>query len=375
MPDGALLIRDGTIAEVGTSRRVENLAAARQAVEINAAGRVVMPGFVDSHTHLLFPPPRAAPSDDADAVRLLHSTAAYRMEARAREYLEAMARHGTTTVEVKTGCGLDGGGEWKLLRSAATLKGGPIEVVSTFLLRLKGGGGTGPDTAVREFLPRIKRRRLAEFADIAWDCDAGRHDACAAYLSAARRLGFGRKVHADADCVRPAVVAAIQQFASSIDHLEHASPDVARLLGGCPTVATLTPATSFLGGGPDAPARALIEAGAAVALATNFNSHHTPLLSMQMAIGLARLRLGMTVAEAIIAATINGAYALECGDRVGSIELGKQADLLILDAPDYRDLAHQFGRNLVQVTIKRGEVIYREGIVTPKLDPDAPLES
>jgi len=160
------------------------------------------------------------------------------------------------------------------------------------------------------------------------------------------------------------VAAAVGNFSASVDHLEQATAwEVAMLSRSC-TVATLLPCASFQQRGSMAPARALITAGVAVALGTNFNPLHTPALNMQTAIALAARSLGMTAAEAITAATINGAHALGCADRIGSLEPGKQADLLVLAISDYRDLAHRFGGNLVLRTIKRGRTIYSEAEVS-----------
>jgi imidazolonepropionase len=368
--DGSLLICDGIIEEVGTTRRVENLAQARDAMEINAAGRVVMPGFVDSHTHLAFPPAGETASDEDSAGRLIRSSTSQSLEARARPYLEAMARHGTTTVEAKTGCGTDEGSEIKLLRALSALKRDPLDVVTTFLLRLPPPDLNGESTSQAEIewvfkmvLPKIRRRRLARFADLAWDSDRAAPECFARYLGIARGLGFACKVHADQRSPAAAVAMAVEHLAVSIDHLEHATAEDALPLGGSRTIATLLPAVSFCNGGRSAPARDLIDAGAAIALATNFNRHHTPVLSMQTVVALACLRMGMTTAEAISAATINGAHALCCADRVGSLELGKSADLLLLEVSDYRELARQFGVNLVHMTMKRGKLIYKAGEV------------
>jgi imidazolonepropionase len=367
--DGSLLIRDGIVEEVGTSRRVENLACARDAMEINAAGRVVMPGFVDCHTHLVFPPAGGSDADDDTAVRLVCSSTGQRLEARARLHVEAMARHGTTTLEAKTGCGADESAEIKILRVLSALKRDPLDVVATFLLRLPldGDGGEARRQAMEsvstELLPKISRRRLARFADLVWDSDGVSREWFAHYLSRARGLGFACKIHADRRSPAAAIVTAIEHLVVSIDHLEHATAADTLPLGDAPTMVTLLPAVSLHNGGHHAPARALIDAGAAIALATNFNPRHTPTLSMQAVVALACLRMGLTAAEAISAATINGAHALGCADRVGSLEPGKSADLLLLDVSDYRELARQFGANLVRLTMKRGKLIYKAGEV------------
>jgi imidazolonepropionase len=375
--DGSLLIRDGVLVEVGPTRRVENLADARRATEVNAAGCVVMPGFVDSHTHLLFPPPGAP--DTENAAGAIRSTTGQRLEVRARGHLRSMARHGTTTVEVKTGCGPDESAEAKLLRVLATLKHDPLDVLPTVLLQLPAGSSgaalqDAAEWACGEFLPKVRRRRLALFADAAWECDPERRDCVVRYLEAARRLGLARKVHADRLGLKGAITTAVEQFAVSIDHLDRATAAEAALLAGSCTVATLLPWASFhlgCGTAEHAPARALIDAGVPVALASNFNPRHTPTLNMQTVMALACLQMGMTEAEAICAATINGAHALGRGDVAGSLEPGKSADVLILNTSDYRDLGHDFGMNLVRATMKRGELIYQEGEVAP-LEADRP---
>jgi len=336
-------------------------------VDINAAGRVVMPGFVDSHTHLAFPPPGAAGLDTEAAAREIRTTNGQRLERRVHGYLEAMARHGTTTVEVKTGCGPDERAEIKILRVLSALKRVPVDVVPTFLFRMPASShGASPETAwaFQELMPKIRRRGLAAFADVQWEGDAGRLACLLRYLEVARELGFHRKVHADQPDAGAAIQAAIEGLASTIDHLEWATAAEACRLAGSSTMATLLPYASFQSGGPGAPARALIDAGVPVALASNFNPLLTPTLNMQTVVALACLRMRMTAAEAISAATINGAHAVGRAHRTGSLEPGKLADLLILDASDYQELARRFGTNLVRMTIKRGEIIYKEGAVS-----------
>jgi imidazolonepropionase len=368
--DGSLLIRDGILEEVGPTRRVENLIQARGAIEINAAGRVVMPGFVDSHTHLAFPGPDASDLAYENAIHSLQTTSSKLLGSRTLTYLEAMVRHGTTTVEVKTGCGPDEPSETKVLRSLTALKQELLDVVPTFLFRLPPAclkGEVGMDEAVEwvcsSLLPKLWNRDLARYADLAWDANQAHYPAFSRYLQAARSLGFGCKVHADQVCSATAIRLAVEQFAVSVDHLEHATPlEVGALAGSC-TIATLLPCASFQTGRGNAPARALIDAGVPVALASNFNPLYAPTLNMQTVASLACLRMGMSVAEAISAATINGAHALGRADRLGSLERGKSADLLILNISDYQELAHHFGMNLVRMTMKRGAFIYKEGEV------------
>jgi imidazolonepropionase len=368
--DGALLIRDGILQEVGTTRRVENLSQARGAVEINAAGRVVMPGFVDSHTHLAFPGPDATDLATENATRLLRTATTKLLASRVAIGLEAMVRHGTTTVEVKTGCGPDDSDEIKLLRTLSGMKRDLLEVVPTFLFHLSSldfdGAGAIREAADRictSLLPKICNRSLARFTDLAWNSNPDFSDSFARYLQTARGLGFACKIHADQLSSAAAIQLAVEQSAVSIDHLEYATPAEVSLLTGACTIATLLPCASFQTGRPSAPARALIDAGAPVALASNFSPHFFPTLNMQTVVALACLRMGMTPAEAISAATINGAHALGCADRVGSLEPGKSADVLILNVSDYRELADHFGMNLVRMTMKHGAFVYKEGDV------------
>jgi imidazolonepropionase len=360
--DGALLIRDGLIVEVGPSRRVENLAAARGAVEVSALTRVVMPGFVDSHTHLLFPPHGSFSEDKGGPLRTIRTSSTRLLAAKARRYLDAMARHGTTTVEVKTGCAGDEGAELKALKVLDIVRLEATEVVPTFQLAL--AGESSDEAAARiahELPPKVLRRGLALFADVWWDGNASRQDMYARFLETAAAGGLGTKVHAEGPGAAAAVALAVGYRATSVDHLEQMSEEQAPLLANVRTMATLLPAAVLSNEGSSAPARALIEAGAAVALGSNFNPVLTPLLSMQTVVSLACLQMGMAPGEAISAATINGAHALGRGDRVGSLEPGKSADLLMLNVDDYREVTRHLGQNLVHLTFKRGRCIYREG--------------
>lgn len=368
--DGSLLIRDGVLHQVNTTRRVENLAEARRAVEINAAGRVVMPGFVDCHTHLAYPPPGVPDADHAAAVRVIAAATGKGLAIRWQAQLEAMARHGTTTAEIKTGVSREDLAGHKLLRTLAKLKNQPLDIVSTLLFRLPMADGLSEaesaeftDWVCSDLLPRLHARKLIRFADVAWDAAATRQRCIRRYLTAARTLGFGCKMHAEQHSMRAAIVMAIEHLAVSVDHLEQATNSDVSLIAGSGTMATLLPCASFHTGAGNAPARALVDAGVPIALGTNFHPRYSPTLNMQAVVALACARLGLTPAEAVSAATINGAHALGCASRAGSLEPGKLADIAILNISDYRDLANHFGGNLVHATMKRGDVIYREGEV------------
>ena len=379
--DGAVLIQDGVVQEAGPTRRVENLHAARDAEEINAAGRVVMPGFVDSHTHLISGPSwleeyeaRLAGADasflslpDLKATfRSIRLSSAKRLESRASAIVAAMARHGTTSLEAKTGFGGTPADEMKLLRTLSKLDRHPLDLTVTLLAAHWGEREETPaylDWMVAQFLRKVQQRKVARFADIQVDERVFTLEDARRYLEAAGKLGFALKVHAGNGATAGMVRLAVECGAISADHLEYAGAEEAALLAHSATIATLTPGAAYYRGTRFPPARELIAAGVAVALASDFNPHTSPTCNMQMVVSLACSHLHMTPAEAIVAATINGAHALCCGSRAGSLEVGKDADLIILNASDYRDIPYHFGWNQVHLTMKRGTVIYREGAV------------
>lgn len=384
IPDGALLVRDGIIEEVGPTRRVENLALARGAREIDAAGKVVMPGFVDSHTHLAFGAPwledyeaRIAGVNPLDAMsgwragaHALRTMSARRLEAHCRAALDAMARHGTTTVEVKSGLGCDPALDLKVLRVLARLDGAPLTVLRTCLavspLLASGHGRPAAPDADRFTLALAKAasRKLAQFADAYVDAGEQGAEPARRYLTAAARLGLHLKVHADQFARTHGAALAVAFGAASADHLVYTGAEEIAALARSNTIATLLPGSSFhLGCGPYAPARALVDAGAAVALASNFSPNTSPTCNMQTVLSLACSRMRLTPAEAISAATINGAHALRCAATCGSLEVGKFGDLIVLNVSDYREIPYWFGVNAVHMTLKRGKVIYREGRV------------
>ena len=372
--DGSVLIADGLIREVGPTRRVENLAVARNAIEISAAGRVVMPGFIDSHTHLVSGAPHlrefeamiageseGMPGGGSNEIEL---TPASTLERQAMRIIHDCVREGTTTIEAKSGFGVSEAGELKILRVHAAINEHPIPVVSTAMVSTVFAGN-GPRDYLTRLLPVVRRRRLADFVDVECEDDAYSYEECREFLRAARQLGFGVKMHGGQRSRTRVVELALETGATSIDHLIYVDEGQTAMLARSGIVATLLPGpVFFLGGERYAQARRLIDAGVAVALATNYNPRTCPSHNMQMMIALACRAMRMTPAEAICAVTINGAHALGRADRTGSIEYGKDADLLVLSAPDYRELPYHFGVNLVETTIRRGEVIYNRAEVT-----------
>ena len=385
--DGALLIINGIIEQVGAANRVENLKEARGAEEMDVSGRVVMPGFVDSHTHLVCGPPRlsdyemrlagATYQDVAQSgggipwtMRAVRSTPIRGLELQARKAVRAFVRHGTTTIEAKSGYGLDSAAELKCLRIAKRLSGGPASIVSTYLgahvtpPEFNGNPGAYIDWICSRMLPEVQRRGLAHFADVYCEPGAFTVEHSRRYLSAAKAAGLMTKIHADQFASSGAARLAVEVGAVSADHLEHVSDADTLALASSATIATLLPGSVFhLGLNQYAPARRLIDAGAAVALATDFNPGTSPTVSMPMVIALACTQMRMKPAEALTASTINGAHALRIADRVGSLEWGKDADIVVLDISDYREIPYHFGVNPIAVTMKKGKVVYQEGKV------------
>jgi imidazolonepropionase len=381
--DGSVLIADGLIREVGPTRRIENLAESRQAEEINAAGRVVLPGFVDSHTHLVSGPSRltdyemhlagASPAQIAEAggglpaiSKSIQDVAVRTLEHQAWRVLRECIRQGTTTIEAKSGYGFTESGEIKILRTHSYLNERLRNVVSTFMgARFVPAGYTeGLDAYVRwlcsHMLPLVHRRKYAEFVDVF--CEEGMFtiEQARRILTRARELGFALKIHGSQHWNIGAIKLAVELGAVSVDHAIFADREDIELLAQSGTIATLLPGPVFYTGMQRyAHARNMIDRGVAVALATNFNPATCPGHNMQMIIALACRKMQMTPAEAISAATINGAYAINRGDKLGSIEFGKLADLLILRVSDYREIPYHFGVNLVNMTMKAGEVIYQ----------------
>jgi imidazolonepropionase len=364
--DGSVLIVDGLIADAGPSRRVENLALARQAKEIDATGRLVMPGFVDSHTQLVAGPARGG---TLAVARTIQELSPRTLQAHARRAVEEAVRHGTTTLESKSGFGLIEANEIKILRIHTALEKQNLRLVSTFLAaHVSPEYQDRPDEYLEwiclHLLPLVYRRKLAEFADIRCSEEAFTVEQARRYLAAAQQTGFALKMQTGQHSHAGAIRMAIQAGVVSVDRLTDVTPEDAALLAQSPILATLLPGEAFhLGTHRYAPARTLIDSGAAVVLASNYNPETCPSQNLQMTIALACREMSMTPAEALAAVTINAAYALRRADRIGSLEAGKSADLLILSVPDYREIPYHFGVNLVELVMKGGTVLVQRSEV------------
>ena len=324
--DGALLIRDGLIDEVGPSRRVENLSVARDADEVIDATRcVVMPAFIDQ---LSFQP---AAEGETEEHALLNAPVT-RLQSRSRRLLAGLARHGTATSGMECGFGLAENLELKALRAAAGLNEGPVRVLPVFAPR------QAPDWLDATALQRLRQRELMHMLSL--PCDPGLRNL--ELLAVARRRGFATQLRPGDDC-----------RTSSPDCDSMAPDDDATLPDAAFSRAVIVT------GADRRDSLRWIRAGAAVALASRFEPWKPGTFSMQTMIWLACKRLGFSVEEAITAVTLNAAYALGLGAETGSLERGKRADLVVLDIPDYHALSTTMGVNSVLLTLRRGRAIWR----------------
>ncbi len=380
---GAVLTAGAKVFRVGTTRDLEPEARRLKAQAIDCRGRVVMPGFVDSHTHLIFSGSRVEDYEKRiggktyeeiaragggirlSAQRLAKATAS-ELVGQAKGFLDQFAAHGTTTLEVKTGYGLDFAGELKSLAVLRRLRRtSSLELVPTLLaahalpLEFDSRRGEYLRLIARRLIVTTARKKLAEFLDCFCDRGAFSVAECRGLLASGQRLGLTPRIHADQLKRTGAARLAIELGAASADHLDFANGSDIRALGRSGVVATLLPGSNFhVGNGYYAPARQLIDAGAAVALATDFNPGTCPTLNMQFVLSLACTTMRMTPAESISAATLNSAYSLRRADRLGRLEPGMQADLAVMDVADYREIPYYFGWNHCLLTVKRGKVVY-----------------
>ena len=385
--DGAILVHQDRIAAVGTKRRIERLPKARRAEKLDLGGRVVLPGFVDSHTHLIFPFSRAAEYEQrisgatyeeiarsgggiGSTVKHLRTASARALKARALKNLREFAAHGTTTIEAKSGYGLDWKSELKILEILYALhQEHPLDIHATFLgahvvpPEFKRRPEAYVDLLTRRWIPTVATAGLAEFCDVFCDRGAFTVDQSRRILMAGRAGGLVPRIHAEQLAHTGAVRLAIELQAASADHLEKINASDIRALGLSNVVCTMLPGCCFHLGLKDyAPARKLIDAGAILGIATDFNPGTSPTLSITMILSLACTQMRMTPAEAITAATINPAYSLRVHDRVGSLEVGKYADVAAFDVADYREIPYYFGVNLCSLTMKRGAILHMKNL-------------
>jgi imidazolonepropionase len=382
--EAAVLCVGGKIVSIGTTKdafRDPWLKKNRKKiVEIDCAGKVVIPGFVDSHTHPVFVGPRlmdfekriegasyeeiaAAGGGIRSSVEGVRRVGKSALAAKVSSVLEDMAGFGTTTVEAKSGYGLTVESELKSLeaiRLAASRW--PGTVVPTLLgahvvpKEFQGRSQNYVEIVCREMIPAAARRKLARFVDVF--CDKGAFTAAETeqIFEAARQHGLQVRAHMG-QLSETRLAPFLRFHPAAFDHMDHVHDDDVAALAKGNTVATLVPgANYFLGLKEYPPARKLIDSGVPVALATDYNPGTSPTLSMPMAMSLACTQMKMSPAEAIAAATINGAWALRVADRKGSVEPGKDADLAVFDVDDYREIPYWFGANRCAMTVLNGVI-------------------
>jgi imidazolonepropionase len=380
--DGAVAVAASRITAVGPTDTIYRQAAVTPATRIvDASGRLVTPGLVDAHTHLLFAGHRAkefelrvAGAGYADilaagggiltTVRATREASENDLVELGKARLDRMLAHGTTTAEAKSGYGLSCADELKILRAVARLnRAHTVDLVSTFLgaHAVPVEHRADPEAYVRKvcdvMLPAVARESLAAFCDVFCEHGAFSVEQTRRILTTAARWGLGLKIHADQLSASGGARLAAELGAASADHLEHTPDDDLRAMAARGVVAGLLPgATFFLLQHRYAPARTMIALGVPVALATDFNPGSSPTLSMQMAIALACVEMRLGPAEALSAATINAASAIGRGSEVGSLESGKQADLVVWGLSSVAELPLHFGTNMVDVVIKSGRI-------------------
>ncbi len=385
--NGAVLIEEGQISAVGSSKElladmdVASLKANGFDI-IEAQGHTVLPGFVDSHTHFVFGGYREQEfawrlrgDSYMDIMRrgggIINTVAATRQASKEElietgiKRLDSMLGFGVTTVEGKSGYGLDRATEIKQLEVMDDLdRIHYIDIVKTFLgahavpQEYQGKADAFIDFLIESVLPEIADRQLAEFCDIFCEQDVFSLEQSKRLLQAASKLGLKPKIHADEMVALGGTELAAELRATSADHLLHASDKGISNLAQTGVVATLLPATAFSLKEPYARGRDMIDCGCAVALASDLNPGSCFSESMPLLFALATLQMNLTTEEAITALTINGAAALDRADVIGSIDVGKQGDLVILEFPSYHFIPYRIGVNTVEKVVKQGNLVY-----------------
>ena len=365
--NGGMFVRDGVIRKVGPTAEIEKLTTADAAV-VDAGGRVVLPGFVDAHTHPVFAGTRVDEFEERakgatyqeiaargggiqSTVNRTRAASVDELVEAGRRYAEWFLKSGTTTVEAKSGYGLSLEDELKILRAIKRLdQETSLRYVPTFL----GAHSVPPEYRARrdeyisliidEMLPQVEQQKLAEFCDVFCEQNVFTTDESWKILSAARCHGLGLRMHADQLSLSGGAKLAAELGTVTADHLEHTDAEGIRALKEAGVQPVLLPGSVYALGSSRYPAaREMIDAGLAVVLATDFNPGSSPTPSMTMILSLAATHMKMTPAEAITATTVNAAYSLNRGAQLGSLEAGKVADFVIHDCDDYRELAYFFG--------------------------------
>lgn len=382
--DGGVLIHDDKIFAVGTTAELDQQVNLDEYEVIDATGKTVLPGFVDSHTHFIFGGYRA----DEFTWRLkgdsymsimerggginatvtpTRNASLEELKAAGKERMNRMLEFGVTTVEGKSGYGMDGETELRQLTAMKELnEEHPVDIVTTFLgphsvlPEWKGKEREFLDKMITEVMPLVRKDNLAEFADIFCEKGVFSIEDSEYYLNRAKDMGFKLKIHADEINPLGGGELAARVGAFSADHLLKVSDEGIKQMAEKKVISTLLPATAFGLKEEYAPARKMIDGGAAVALATDLNPGSCFTNSIPLLVALGCIYMNMSIEEVITALTINGAAAVDRADKVGSIEVGKQADIIFLKFPSVNFMPYHTAINLVETVIKNGNTVYHK---------------
>lgn len=374
-----VLVRDGIIHRIGGEELLQDMAPDTEVLD--GSGKTLLPGFVDPHTHLVFGGTR----EEEFSMRLRGESYMAIMEkgggikfsvrktreatfeellSQAQKTLDKMAALGITTVEAKSGYGLEKETELKQLRVVKSLQEtSPIEVVSTFMgahdipMEFKGRDRDFLAYLLEEVLPVVMEENLAEFGDIFTEKNVFTVEDSRQYLSRMKEAGLKLKIHADEINDLGGAALAAELSLVSADHLLKANEDGLMKMKEAGVIPVLLPLTAFSLKEEFAKARHMIDLGLPVAMGTDFNPGSCYSFSVPLMLSLGTLYMGMTPEEALTAVTLNSAAALDRAERIGTIEVGKEADLILIDAPSYRFLTYHFGMNLVTTTLKKGKIV------------------
>ncbi|MFJ7650159.1 imidazolonepropionase [Lysinibacillus sp. NPDC097279] len=387
--NGSVLLQENRIVAVGSYEQlaIDFPHLVEEADVIDATGKIVMPGLVDCHTHLVHGGTReqefnmrlngSTYMEIMNAGGGIHATTKRTRETsfealyeKTMQHLDVFLKHGVTTVEAKSGYGLDWETEKKQLEVAKKLQDThAVDVISTFMgahavpRDFKGREDEFVDVVIHDMLPKVAQLKLAEFNDVF--CEKGVFTPAQSrrILEAGKALGLTPKIHADEIEPYNGAELAAEVGAISAEHLLVASDEGIQSMAKAGTIAVLLPGTAFFLRAPFARGRLMIDEGVPVAISTDFNPGSSPTMSLPFIMNLACMHMGLTLEEVLTATTINAAYALNRGHEIGSLEAGKQGDVIILDVANYKQLQYFYGMNHTHTVIKKGQVVVRDGIL------------